>query len=195
MHAPDTHPSPSSELETLVDSWGLGTLDPAAAQALEVLAAHAPALRQSMSRTVEAAAAIGAGVAVPPPPRLRDRLAGRLNSLAPAAAAAPPPAAAPLRIVEHQAIPWEATPYDGVTRKPLYHDPAANLLTSLISLRPGAVIPAHAHDRIEQCFVLEGELLWGEHPLPAGHFAAALEIPTLSTPGGSLLLVISPSQA
>jgi quercetin dioxygenase-like cupin family protein len=57
----------------------------------------------------------------------------------------------------------------------LCRDDASGMHTSLVRIRPGGVIPAHRHEREEECIVLEGEFQIGAHKLTAGdvHIAAA----------------------
>jgi quercetin dioxygenase-like cupin family protein len=57
----------------------------------------------------------------------------------------------------------------------LRRDEASGMHTSLLRMRPGGVIPAHRHEREEECIVLEGECQIGTHKLSAGdvHIAAA----------------------
>lgn len=54
-------------------------------------------------------------------------------------------------------------------------DEASGIYTSLLRMRPGGVIPAHRHEREEECIVLEGEVQIGTYQLSAGdvHIAAA----------------------
>jgi quercetin dioxygenase-like cupin family protein len=57
----------------------------------------------------------------------------------------------------------------------LCRDDASGMHTSLVRIRPGGIIPAHRHERQEECIVLEGEFQIGAHELAAGdvHIAAA----------------------
>jgi len=57
----------------------------------------------------------------------------------------------------------------------LHRDDSSGTHTSLMRMRPGGVVPAHRHRRIEECIVLEGECQIGTHRLVAGdvHIAAA----------------------
>jgi quercetin dioxygenase-like cupin family protein len=57
----------------------------------------------------------------------------------------------------------------------LRRDDASGMHTSLVRMRPGGVIPAHRHEREEECIVLEGEIQIGTLKLSAGdvHIAAA----------------------
>ena len=76
-----------------------------------------------------------------------------------------------LRAVESEWI--EIWPF--VEVRELRPDEGSGMHTSLLRMRPGAVIPAHRHEREEECIVLEGEFQIGAHKLSAGdvHIAAA----------------------
>jgi anti-sigma factor ChrR (cupin superfamily) len=73
------------------------------------------------------------------------------------------------RFVETDQLPWiETSP--GSKMKVIYHDPTSGMLTILAKLEPGAGIPAHVHEDLEQTFVLEGALLDEEGECTAGNF-------------------------
>jgi anti-sigma factor ChrR (cupin superfamily) len=73
------------------------------------------------------------------------------------------------RFIKTDQVPWvEAGP--GNKMKVIYHDPASGLLTILAKLEPGAGIPAHMHEDLEQTFVLEGSLVDDEGECTAGNF-------------------------
>jgi anti-sigma factor ChrR (cupin superfamily) len=73
------------------------------------------------------------------------------------------------RFIETETIPWiETAP--GNKMKVIYHDPATDMLTILSKLEPGAGIPAHVHEDLEQTFVLEGSLVDDEGECTAGNF-------------------------
>ena len=73
------------------------------------------------------------------------------------------------RFVEIESLPWiETAP--GNRMKVLYHDPATDMLTILTKLDPGAGIPAHLHEDLEQTLVLEGSLVDHEGECTAGNF-------------------------
>ena len=73
------------------------------------------------------------------------------------------------RFIETESVPWiETTP--GNKMKVIYHDPATDMLTILAKLEPGAGIPAHVHEDLEQTFVLEGSLVDDEGECTAGNF-------------------------
>jgi hypothetical protein len=59
------------------------------------------------------------------------------------------------RFIETESVPWiEMSP--GNKMKVIYHDPISDMLTIVSKLEPGAGIPAHVHEDLEQTFVLEG---------------------------------------
>jgi anti-sigma factor ChrR (cupin superfamily) len=72
------------------------------------------------------------------------------------------------RFIDIKSIPWiETSP--GSKMKVIYHDPATDMLTILAKLEPGAGIPAHEHEDLEQTFVLEGSLVDQEGECTAGN--------------------------
>lgn len=93
-----------------------------------------------------------------------------MNAITPNAAhhAGLPPLAS--RFVDIGELPWEKTRHPGVETKTLVVDPASGLLTALTKLAPGAKLPDHEHVRIEQTYVIEGELHCGEGVCRAGDF-------------------------
>lgn len=74
------------------------------------------------------------------------------------------------RFVDVAAMPWEPTRFPGVQTKTLMVDPASGLLTALVKMEPGAVLPDHEHVRIEQTYVIEGSLADPEGTCGAGNF-------------------------
>lgn len=67
------------------------------------------------------------------------------------------------------ALPWiEQKP--GMRMKILYRDPKTDLLTILTRLDPGAGIPEHVHEDLEQTYVIEGSLVDHEGECKAGNF-------------------------
>src|ERR1700741_4633025 len=85
------------------------------------------------------------------------------------AEAAAPLAALASRFINTDEVPWvETSP--GNKMKVIYNDPVTGLLTILSKLEPGAGIPAHVHEDLEQTFVLEGSLVDDEGACTAGNF-------------------------
>lgn len=74
------------------------------------------------------------------------------------------------RFIGIESMPWKDTPNPGMKVKVLYHDPDTGLLTILSKLAPGAGIPEHTHEDLEQTLVLEGSLVDQEGECTAGNF-------------------------
>src|SRR5260370_36613644 len=84
-------------------------------------------------------------------------------------AEAPSLGAVASRFIETESVPWiETAP--GNKMKVIYHDPATDMLTILSKLEPGAGIPPHVHEDLEQTFVLEGSLVDQEGECTSGNF-------------------------
>ena len=79
-------------------------------------------------------------------------------------------AALAMRYVDVATAPWKATPWPGIETKVLMEDKASGLLTSLVRMAPGAVLPRHEHTALEQSFVLEGALVDAEGEVTAGNY-------------------------
>jgi anti-sigma factor ChrR (cupin superfamily) len=73
------------------------------------------------------------------------------------------------RFIATDQVPWIETG-PGNKMKVIYHDPASGMLTILSRLEPGAGIPAHMHEDLEQTYVLEGSLVDDEGECTAGNF-------------------------
>lgn len=63
------------------------------------------------------------------------------------------------RMVDVDALPWQATRYPGIEIKTLLFDRASGLASSVMRMAPGSVLPEHEHVRIEQTWVIEGHLV------------------------------------
>ena len=68
------------------------------------------------------------------------------------------------RVVRHVDMPWQKTRFPGCEAKTLLFDPETGLVTALMRFEPGAVLPDHEHVKIEQTYVLEGQLIDKEGP-------------------------------
>src|SRR5947208_5378943 len=73
------------------------------------------------------------------------------------------------RFIDTDAVPWIEMGA-GNKMKVIYQDPATGMLTILAKLEPGARIPPHTHEDLEQTYVLEGSLLDDEGECTAGNF-------------------------
>ena len=94
------------------------------------------------------------------------------------------------RFIDTDDVPWIETG-PGNEMKVIYHDPASGMLTILAKLAPGAGIPAHVHEDLEQTYVLEGSLVDDEGECTAGNFVirakGSRHAPT--APNGCTMLV------
>ena len=73
------------------------------------------------------------------------------------------------RFVDVAALPWINTG-PGNKMKVLMHDKETGMLTAIARLEPGAGIPAHLHEDMEQTYILEGSLKDDEGECTAGNF-------------------------
>jgi anti-sigma factor ChrR (cupin superfamily) len=96
------------------------------------------------------------------------------------------------RFVNPHEMPWEETRFEGVRAKTLLVDPKSGLLTVLLKMEPGAMLPDHEHVLIEQTFVIEGALVCAEGTCTAGNFVwrPAGSRHAAGTPNGGLMLAM-----
>ena len=67
-------------------------------------------------------------------------------------------------VVKTAGMAWQPIRYPGCYIKPLLVDRETGLLTVLLKMDPGAVLPDHEHALIEQTYMLEGRLEDKEGP-------------------------------
>jgi len=67
-------------------------------------------------------------------------------------------------VVRPADMEWQKTRFPGCEVKTLLFDRETGLVTALMRLAPGAVLPDHEHVRIEQTYMLEGTLVDKEGP-------------------------------
>jgi hypothetical protein len=161
---------------------------------------EAEAFRQLLGRDHAAQAAlVSAEIAVSaafPPVAAPAALKGRvLAAIAPEPrAAVPGPSLGAIRAGEGK---WKPSGVPGITYKRLYSDKTSGLVTVLVRMEPGSVYPAHRHTGVEQCLVLEGDLIHDDHVYGPGDFtwaeAGSLD-PELHTKTGNLLLIVGPRE-
>ena len=96
------------------------------------------------------------------------------------------------RYVEVDALSWQPTKFLGVEFKTLLIDPDTGMLTSLVRMAPGSVLPDHEHIQIEQTYVLEGRLLDEDGEVSSGNFVwrPAGSRHAAHAPDGALLIGI-----
>jgi len=69
--------------------------------------------------------------------------------------------------VRGEAVEWMSA-WPNVWVKILRQDPAINLQMLLFRIEPGGVVPAHTHTKEEECLVMSGEILIGDHRVGEG---------------------------
>ena len=62
-------------------------------------------------------------------------------------------------VVRPVEMEWKKTRFPGCEVKGLLFDKASGVVTALMRLSPGAILPDHEHVKIEQTYVLEGRLV------------------------------------
>jgi anti-sigma factor ChrR (cupin superfamily) len=93
-------------------------------------------------------------------------------------------------------IEWQDCGADGFLIKPLMEDAQTELRTWLMKVEAGAFSPLHAHDEIEQIYVLEGTFYDQDKTYRAGEYivrAAGAMHSAGSENGAAVLLVYSPA--
>ena len=88
-------------------------------------------------------------------------------------------------------VPWQDAG-SGFWMKPVFEDSKAGLRTLLMKVDPGTESPPHAHDELEQIFVLEGDFYDEESTYRTGDFAvrAPGAMHTGGTKNGALVLLV-----
>lgn len=77
----------------------------------------------------------------------------------------------PALTIRSAAGEWN-TIMDGIEKKTLLRDEERGEESYLLRVAPGTSFPAHGHEKIEECLVLEGEFFIGDLRLSAGDFHA-----------------------
>ena len=96
------------------------------------------------------------------------------------------------RYVDPAELEWKPTRFPGVDTKVLMEDRDRGLVTALVRFAPGAELPDHVHEDIEQSYVLEGSFEDDEGRVDAGQFVwrPAGSRHVARSPGGALMLSI-----
>ena len=86
----------------------------------------------------------------------------------------------------------------GAYRKPLHVDHAAGTWSFLLRLEPGAAVPSHAHRGMEECMVINGDMVIGQTVFFAGDYHMALpnsEHPQIASNAGATIFIRAPLDA
>lgn len=98
---------------------------------------------------------------------------------------------ADVRVIREEALQWTVWS-PGVEAKILTTGQAGEPEAMLFRIAPRAAVPAHHHDRVEECLVLEGDLQHAGDELRAGDFTVARaggQHAAMTSRGGALLYV------
>ncbi|MCB1920575.1 MAG: cupin domain-containing protein [Candidatus Competibacteraceae bacterium] len=172
------------EVEQMVSDYVLGTLaDPELAQ-FEAILSEDPVARQQVAiwerRLTPLAGAL---------PEATPR-ASVWEAIEAALDAHSPPNTITVRAQEGE---WRILA-PGVEIKLLLIDQAAGFQSFLLRLAPGCQIPAHDHRSLEECLLLEGDMIIGDRHYAVGDYHAALpgsRHPPLSTHAGGVVFLRS----
>ena len=88
---------------------------------------------------------------------MRERIADRIA----------PPQPMNTQTVRGDTVEWMSA-WPNVWVKILRQDPAINLQMVMFRIEPGGVVPAHTHTEEEECLVISGEILIGDHRVGQG---------------------------
>ena len=98
--------------------------------------------------------------------------------------------------LDANSVAWQPCGAPGFLVKPILEDQGAGLRTWLMKVDPGAWSDAHAHDQIEQIYVLDGTFYDEEKTYQAGEYivrAAGAMHTAGSETGATVLLFYSPA--
>lgn len=122
--------------------------------------------------------------ATPAPAGLRDRLLARIQQ---------PQVPEGIRVVRADQGEWRPL-MPGVAARNLNFDNASGQIAMLVRMEAGAQYPPHSHGDIEHCYVLQGDLRFGDLVLGPGDYQWA-NVSTnhrdSHTDGGCMVLIIA----
>jgi len=153
-----------SEAEQLAGDYVLGTLSSLELDDFETVLCQDPVLRQHVSAWERCLTPLA--VALPeatPSARVWETIEAALDAQS-------PPNTVTVRAQEGE---WR-TLAPGVEIKLLRVEQAAGFQSFLLRLAPGGQLPAHDHSALEECLLLEGDMMIGDHCYTQGDYHAAL---------------------
>jgi quercetin dioxygenase-like cupin family protein len=92
---------------------------------------------------------------------------------------------------------WQPSGVEGFWIRPLFENPSSGEKTWLMKVDPGAFAPSHAHEELEQVYVLQGSFYDQDRVIGAGDFvcrAPGEPHTSGSNEGAVVLLVYSPAE-
>jgi anti-sigma factor ChrR (cupin superfamily) len=183
------HDTLTDEIREVASLYAVGALNPQEASDFErhlrdgcaICSAEVQAFEQTVTL-------LPAASARPAPDRVRERLMARVRS---------GEALRGAHLVRSGDGVWTTLGAPGVTAKMLFQESPTGNATMLIRMEPGAIYPPHRHAAIEHCYVLEGDLHFGDLAMHAGDYQYAMGDTTHQkshTEKGCLLLIIASMQ-
>lgn len=171
-----------SEAENRAGDYVLGTLSGPELTEFEAVLASDPTLRRQVAAWERRLTPLAATL-----PEVEPR-AAVWEAIEAALDAASPPATVTVRKQEGE---WRTlTP--GVEIKLLLVDREAGFQSFLLRLAPGCLLPPHDHSSLEECLLLEGDMIIGDRHYAVGDYHAALpgsrHAPISSRNGGVVFL-------
>lgn len=149
-------------LELLASEYVLGTLEGQTRAGFISRLARDPDLRALVAVWEERLSGLNADVGMAEPPaELWQKIERQIDKSG-------PPGTLTLRA---DAGRWK-TIGPGVECKLLYSDKASGARSLMMRLAPGAVYPAHDHSSLEECVIVEGDMIVGDLQLRAGDYHA-----------------------
>lgn len=96
------------------------------------------------------------------------------------------------KVVKSGELAWARENVDGFWSKELYSDPETGKATILMKVDPGAFADNHAHDTLEQVYVVEGSFYDQETTYVAGDYVVRRPgtIHRTGSEDGALVLVV-----
>ena len=186
------HPAVDDEVRELASMFAAGALSPQEEVAFQqhlnscdVCAGEARAFREAVSWLPLASNGVAA------PARVREKLLARVRKPAPA-----PESTKAARIVRANEGAWHAL-VPGVMAKPLYAESAKGNAAMLLRMEAGAQFPPHWHADVEHCYVLDGDLHFGDLTLGPGDYQCAMASTTHTvshTEKGCMVLIVASQQ-
>jgi anti-sigma factor ChrR (cupin superfamily) len=181
------HPAVDDEVRELAGMFAAGALSPQEEAEFQqhlngcgLCAAEARAFREAVSWLPMASAGTAA------PARVREKLLARIR----------PEPATDVRIVRANEGAWHAL-VPGVMAKRLYAESANGNAAMLVRMEAGAQFPPHWHADVEHCYVIEGDLHFGDLALGPGDYQCAMASTThiiSHTEKGCMVLIVASQQ-
>jgi anti-sigma factor ChrR (cupin superfamily) len=159
----------TSELHELAASYALGALDSGERIAFEDhLRDGCPQCEAALRGYSEIVDEFAESLAQDPPVKVRRRLLAEVGRVPNPSSSLPEG----VLIARSAEVPWRPM-FDGVACKLLHTDRIRRYSTSLVRMDPGARLPRHRHDDVEELYILSGDLSVSGEVVRAGDYCRA----------------------